>query len=137
MLKQLKKKNLASGLGTWDESWDLTDPGLYRSKKPMANYLMVFHLVGGAILMIAGPFQLIYDVRKRNWLNVHRYVGRLYIVSALITSMGGTLFVIRYGSARNSLLENVANLKFGVSMMISAARPRHGTARAARASPSQ
>ena len=71
--------------GTWSSpsiGWDLSDPNLYRPNSPRGNLLMVIHLIFGTILMVLGPIQLIPSVR-RNYLNLHRLMGRLYIVSTI------------------------------------------------------
>jgi hypothetical protein len=41
-------------LGHWD-TWEITDPGLYRHGCTLPNILMVSHMIGGVYLMAAGP----------------------------------------------------------------------------------
>lgn len=105
-------------IGDWDR-WEKTDAGLYRPTRPAANRLMVIHMCFGVFLQIVGPIQLIPYVRK-NYLRFHRWIGRVYIGSALLTSGCATLYVVLYRTSRRWIHEDIGNIIFGVSVFLSA-----------------
>ena len=102
--------------GQW-ELWDLSDRGLYRPDQSCwANRLMVTHMAGGVVLMTVGPWQPVPWVR-RQYLNVHRNVGRLYIWAALVTSVSVTTFVLFFRTSRKDIWEDMGNVLLGILMM--------------------
>lgn len=96
------------------EVWDSTDPGLYRRGCTMPNILMVIHLTGGVYLMFAGPIQLIPSIRNRN-INLHRWVGRFYILAAVTASAFALSFCLTYSNGRDNPHENAGNVILGIS----------------------
>lgn len=100
-------------------AWDRSDANLYRSKIPVANRIMVAHLIGGVFLMIAGPIQLIASIRRKH-RNMHRWIGRVYIVSALISSACATIWTVMWRTSRCNRHEDVGNLILGISVFVSA-----------------
>ncbi len=101
------------------ECWNTTDPGLYRFGCVLPNHLMVTHMIGGIYMMFAGPVQLIRSIRKR-YIQLHRWVGRFYIVAALVASGFALSFCITYSNGRDDPNENVANVILGTSVFVSA-----------------
>ena len=91
---------------SWEDSWEATDPGLYRTGRPWANGLMLAHLIGGSFLMLAGPIQLLPTMRRR-FLAAHRWIGRFYIGAAMVTSACATMFCLVFGNARHNVHENI------------------------------
>ncbi len=63
-----------------------------------ANTLMlIVHIAGMLVAAVVGPFQFLRFLRdRRRWL--HRWTGRLYIVSALIGGVGG-LYMAQYSAS--------------------------------------
>jgi hypothetical protein len=60
-------------------------------------YLIGPHFVCGAIVSIVGPLQLLACIRQR-CMEYHRWAGRLFVICALITCVGGCSFVMAYGT---------------------------------------
>ena len=52
-----------------------------------ANWVFV-HVVFGILALLIGPFQFVPAIRNR-YLNVHRWMGRTYLVSTLIGAIAG------------------------------------------------
>lgn len=103
--------------GDW-ERWDITDAGLYRSRKS-ANRLMISHLMCGVVMQILGPIQLIPSFRRK-YIQVHRILGRIYIGAALGASGLATTYVLLYRTSRNWIHEDVGNIIFGLAVFLSA-----------------
>ena len=106
-------------LSDHSKTWDETDPGLYRKQQPVANYLILFHFLGGIFLMLIGPIQLISTIRQR-FLLFHRWTGRVYILASIMASGCATLFVLMYGTSRGNVHENVGNVIFGSAAFLCA-----------------
>lgn len=101
--------------------WDATDRHLYRHDSNVANALMVVHFVGGVLLMVAGPIQLLPFLRQpASRLPWHRWIGRIYIGAAFVTSTSATLWTIRYKTSRCNVHEDIGNAILGLSVGICA-----------------
>lgn len=94
--------------GDWP-SWNLILHNLYRSGELPANLGIGLHLAAGAIITLVGPLQLLPALRARA-PRVHRVLGRIYIGSALIAGLGGTLFIL----LRGTLGGPVMSVGFGI-----------------------
>jgi uncharacterized membrane protein len=58
----------------------------YRQYWPHRGYLLM-HILGGAVALVTGPFQLWSGLRRRV-LKVHRALGKLYLAGVLVGSAG-------------------------------------------------
>lgn len=94
------------------DKWNDTYPGLYRPQNIAANRLMILHFLAGIVLMTVGPVQLIPSFR-RQFLDSHRLIGRIYIMEAMTASVCATLFVVIYGTSRGDRFEDAGNVLFG------------------------
>lgn len=108
-----------SAADTTKYQWDLTDPNLYKKNSTFANRVMVLHLIGGTFLMIAGPIQFLSYVR-RHYMVVHKWIGRLYVMAALMASGFGLLFTAMYKSSRCNIHEDISNFILGGCSFVSA-----------------
>jgi uncharacterized membrane protein len=75
-----------------------------RAAVPLALYA---HLGGGAAAMALGPWQFNARLRQR-FLNIHRWMGRSYVVAVLFGGLGGLALATR------SLYGLVTHLGFGL-----------------------
>jgi uncharacterized membrane protein len=73
------------------ERWADVLPGLAVSWTAMVS--IGLHFVGGVLVMVAGLHNIIPGTRRPKWLHVHRVVGRVFVVAALVTSVGGLVFI--------------------------------------------
>lgn len=65
------------------------------------------HLTGGAIALAVGAFQLVGRLRAQ-YLDAHRWLGRLYLTAVIAGGIAGFLMALRsFGGA-------IANLGFGL-----------------------
>jgi hypothetical protein len=56
------------------------------------RWWLVFHIAGGSLALLAGPFQFWTGLRRRR-LEVHRWTGRLYLAGVLIGGIGSFYLV--------------------------------------------
>jgi uncharacterized membrane protein len=50
---------------------------------------LLTHIVGSMFAILIGPFQFLRHIRTGRFLNLHRWLGRMYLVSVLFGGMGG------------------------------------------------
>jgi hypothetical protein len=75
-----------------------------RVDMPLALYA---HLAGGLVAIAIGPWQLSTRLRTRA-LNRHRWMGRVYVIAALVGGLGGLSL------ARRSMFGLVTHVGFGM-----------------------
>ncbi|MBD2701334.1 DUF2306 domain-containing protein [Spirosoma sp. BT702] len=74
------------------ERWNDVLPRGYVEGDWKGNLIIGAHVLLAAILVIGGPLQLIPQIRKR-LPHFHRWLGRIYVVSAIVVSTAG-LFML-------------------------------------------
>jgi uncharacterized membrane protein len=69
------------------------NPDTYFSEQKAVYMLhttaLLMHIVGAMLAVILGPFQFLPRSRSRRFLNVHRWLGRTYLISVLVGGLGG------------------------------------------------
>jgi uncharacterized membrane protein len=69
------------------------NPDTYFSEQKAVYMLhttaLLMHIVGAMLAVILGPFQFLPRSRSRRFLNVHRWLGRIYLISVLVGGLGG------------------------------------------------
>jgi uncharacterized membrane protein len=84
------------------------------------------HLLGGAFALVLGPFQFSSSLRSR-FLNVHRWMGRVYVVAVLVGGSGGiALAPISMGGVPAHLGFAVLGVLWIISVAIGYRRIRGG-----------
>jgi hypothetical protein len=78
------------------KKFNIAFPDLYTPDFPVASFAICFHLIGAAFMALAGAFQLVKYIRK-TYPVFHRWVGRIYIMSSMIASIGGLVFIFAKG----------------------------------------
>ncbi len=63
----------------------------------LANFSIALHLFGGAVISIIGPLQLIPAIRAKA-LPFHRMLGRIYVITAMVISVAGMIFIVTRGA---------------------------------------
>ena len=51
--------------------------------------ILLIHIVGAMLATILGPFQFLPGIRKGRFLQLHRWLGRTYLVGILFGGLGG------------------------------------------------
>jgi hypothetical protein len=117
--------NLWAGrLGEWNNNL----PGLYARGALVASAGIAAHFATGAIILGLGPLQLIGQVRRRiPWS--HRWLGRVYLLSAAVAGLGGLIFIAAKGTVGGAPMDAGFGI-YGVLMVIAAVQTyRHARAR--------
>ncbi|KLI64449.1 DUF2306 domain-containing protein [Aurantiacibacter marinus] len=96
-------------------AWNAFLPALYaEGQSPAASIGIGVHFALGAVILLLGPVQFIGAVRRR-WPRMHRIIGRTYVASALLTAIGGLVFISLRGTVGGPLM-SVGFALYGILM---------------------
>ena len=110
------------------ERWNESLPRLYDSDTLFATIGIAAHFATGAVLLLLGPIQLIASVRE-SMPQLHRWLGRIYGSAALITGVGGLVFIALNGTIGGAPM-NVGFGLYGALTVVAALQAiRHARAR--------
>jgi len=98
--------------------WNEALPGLYDPSSQLSTSAIGAHFAAGSILVLLGPLQLISRLRRRI-PRLHRWLGRLYVVSAAVAGVGGLAFIVGQGTVGGTLMDVGFGL-YGALMVVSA-----------------
>lgn len=105
----------------------LPEPHYIQSNNAVANLSIFGHLAAGALVTVLVPLQLITAFRRRMaWL--HRWSGRLIVVAAILTAIGGLIYI----PLRGTIGDMPMNIGFfyGMLVLVAAVQTiRHAVAR--------
>ena len=51
--------------------------------------MLITHILASMLAILIGPFQYLPGIRKGRWLKVHRWLGRMYLLSVLFGALSG------------------------------------------------
>lgn len=74
------------------EDWNRVLPNGYEAGAVFLNLLLGLHLAFAVVIIVGGALQLLPQLRQR-WPRFHRWNGRLYLLAALVLSVGGVVLV--------------------------------------------
>ncbi|MFD2935519.1 DUF2306 domain-containing protein [Spirosoma flavum] len=100
------------------DRWNNLLPGLHEQGATTATTGIGFHFAAGGIILILGSIQLIDSVRAR-FPALHRWIGRLYVISCLLAAVGGLAFIAVTGTI-GGLVMDIGFSLYGILMFISA-----------------
>ncbi len=107
--------------------WNEILPGLFDSGTRSATWGIGLHFAGGGIILILGFVQLIQPLRTR-YPAVHRWLGRVYVLAALLTAVGGLVFIFVKGTI-GGLVMDIGFAGYGILMLLAAVQTiRHARA---------
>lgn len=110
------------------EAWNSTLPELYAARSPMSTIGIGLHFAGGGILLLLGPLQLIAAVRTRA-PRLHRWVGRIYALAALLAGAGGLAYIVAHGTIGGTPMDVGFGLYGALVVVAAIATVRHAMAR--------
>lgn len=110
-------------------AWNKVLPHGYVPGDTMGNSVLALHLFFAVIIIVGGPLQLVPQVRAYA-PTLHRWNGRIYMLTAFTTSIAGLYLVWIRGGAAGDVVQHVAVSLNAVLIMLCAAMAlRHALAR--------
>ena len=109
------------------ERWNNILHGLYQKGFVTATAGVGLHFITGGVILILGSIQLIEAIRVR-YPVFHRWIGRIYVLSSLLTAIGGLIFIIAKGTIGGPVM-NIGFSLYGLLMLMAAIETyRHAVA---------
>jgi hypothetical protein len=99
----------AAAAGDDISRWNETLPKLYEAHTPAATAGIALHFAAGGIVLALGSIQFISSLRAR-YPSVHRWLGRVYVLAAFSTGVGGLTFILVKGTIGGTMM----NIGFGL-----------------------
>lgn len=96
----------------------LPEPHYIRSDNPVANLSIFSHMAAGAAITVLVPLQLIPSLRLR-LPALHRWSGRLIIIAAAATAVGGLVYIPLRGTIGGTPM-NIGFSLYGVLVLLTA-----------------
>lgn len=110
------------------ELWNGVLSDLYSTRAPAANVGIAAHFALGAVILLLGPVQLLASIR-RSAPRVHHWIGWIYAPAAILTGLGGLLFIALRGTVGGPLM-SVAFTGYGALTVLAGVETlRHALAR--------
>ena len=82
---------------------------------PLSHRLFIMiHFIGGIIILLLGAFQFFPILRD---LGIHKWIGRVYIVSCIITSIAGITFICLNGTVGGPVM-SIAFAMYGALLLV-------------------
>ncbi|RYY28556.1 MAG: DUF2306 domain-containing protein [Sphingomonadales bacterium] len=100
------------------QRWNESLPALHDPKTPLATIAIGSHFLTGGVLLLLGPIQLIGAIRRAAPA-VHRWLGRLYVISAGLAGLGGLGFILSKGTIGGPVMSMGFGL-YGALMVLGA-----------------
>lgn len=98
------------------EKWNHILPGLYKQGAAAATTGIGLHFATGGIILMLGSIQLIDAIRVR-YSAIHRWVGRIYVLSSVLAAMGGLVFIAVKGTIGGAVM-NIGFSLYGLLMLM-------------------
>jgi hypothetical protein len=119
----------AAALATGETAnWNKVLPGLYDTKRPAATVGIGVHFAMGGVILVLGSVQFIPRLRDR-LPALHRWLGRVYVIAALLAGLGGLGFIVVKGTIGGPVM-NLGFGLYGLLMIVAAIQTlRHAIAR--------
>ena len=86
----------------------------------LANGVLAIHMIAGALLTVGAPIQAL-PVMRRRWTATHRKFGYVLFVLALVTGLGGLIYIALNGTIGGWWMSLWFAL-YGAAIIVSSAR---------------
>ena len=88
---------------------------MYKMDYKPWNYILYIHIITAAVALMIGPFQFLQNKKKSRHLAVHRLLGKVYIISIMISGLAG-IYLSWY--AFGGLLSKIGFIALSISWLI-------------------
>lgn len=88
---------LGSLLSGTASDWNSMLPNLYIKSQTASTVGITIHFAAGGIILAMGFIQLLQSVRH-SLPGVHRWLGRIYVIAAILAGLGGLIFIAFTGT---------------------------------------
>jgi hypothetical protein len=90
--------------GSLERDWNEVLPRLYEQASMPAAWMIGMHFFAGSAVLLLGPLQFITALRTSHPA-IHRWTGRVYVVSGLAAGVGGVTYLLLKGAVGGPLMD--------------------------------
>lgn len=91
---------------------------LFQPQAAVSNMAMALHMTFGAVITVLAPLQVLGPIRRR-FPRLHRVVGRVFVVLALITGICGCFYIAMRGTIGGAAMDGAFAL-YGLCVIVCA-----------------
>lgn len=117
-----------SGLHGNFEQWNKALPKGYIAGEPMGNLAVILHLLFAVVILIGGPLQFIPYIQKHA-RTLHRWNGRIYLITAFVVSLSGVFMTWTRGGTNNLVQHTIITINAVLIMLFAILAWRYALAR--------
>jgi hypothetical protein len=110
------------------EKWNKVLPHGFVAGDTLGNVVVSVHLLVAVLIIVGGALQLLPVLRQR-WPAVHRWNGRLYMLFAVLMSVGGLVMVATHDGIGDRSQHIAISLNAVLILVCAAMALRHALAR--------
>ena len=88
---------------------------MYKMDYKPWNYILYIHIITATVALMIGPLQFLQNKKKSRHLAVHRLLGKVYIISIMISGFAG-IYLSWY--AFGGLLSKIGFLALSISWLV-------------------
>lgn len=110
------------------QRWNTVTPRAHLPGEPWGNLLFGSHVAFTVVVVVGGLLQLLPALRRRAPA-LHRWNGRLYLVSAVVLALGGVAMLLSRGTVGNAWQQAGTAINGGVILVCAGLAWWHGGAR--------
>lgn len=114
--------------GTLERDWNEVLPRLYETASTPAAWMIGMHFFAGSAVLLLGPLQFITALRTRHPA-LHRWTGRVYVLSALAAGVGGLAYLLLKGAVGGPVMQLGFGLYGALTVLAALQAYRHARAR--------
>ncbi|WP_304235082.1 DUF2306 domain-containing protein [Jiulongibacter sediminis] len=96
--------------------WNEILPGLYDQNTRQATDGIGLHFAAGGLILVLGSIQFIHKIRLK-WPQVHRWIGRIYVLACVLAAIGGLVFIFQKGTIGGWIMD-IGIAGYGILMLI-------------------
>ena len=89
---------------------------VFEASRPFSNISISSHMIFGALITALAPLQFLMGW-SRKWLKAHRIIGYIFTVAAILTSIGGFVYVGIHGTTGGTPM-NIAFSIYGLFLLV-------------------
>lgn len=86
------------------QNWNSLLPNLYIRGGDSSNFSIGLHFLFGGVLLILSYIQFLNIIRLK-WPKFHRITGRIYLISCVLTAVGGLFFIFERGTIGGPVMD--------------------------------
>ena len=86
------------------DKWIRLLPGIFTPVALAATLSIGIHFAAGGVILVMGCIQVMRKIREL-YPRLHRWVGRVYVLSSILAAIGGLVFIVIKGTVGGTIMD--------------------------------